>query len=73
MSDPTTLPPNIRRTTKKERDNGMLYCAKCKCLTGKRVETPYREKGGNPCCTEHFPRFDDGYMSEADAMTWGRL
>lgn len=63
----------MRRIKQKERDKGgERYCETCRAIDGRRVRAVWVEMG-RTYCDEHKPAPDDGYMSEADYQTWGRL
>jgi len=64
----------IRKIKTKERANGMKYCTFCKPA---RVDAVYRDLNMKFACEEHKHLLtednDDGYMSDGDYQSWGRL
>ena len=65
----------IRKIKPIEKANGMKYCTFCKPV---KVDAIYRDNDMKLACethksllTEEIP--DDGYMSEGDYQSWGRL
>ncbi len=62
----------MRKIKPKERSNGMKFCTFCKPA---RVDAIYRDYTMRFACEKHKHLLwdDDGYMSEGDYQSWGRL